>query len=255
MSDSEIVSTEETDEQLRLAWDQWFLRVRTAIHQSVADKCRKAGIPKSQELRTVVAFRVVKDRRVLKAETFAQSTNRDFDSMVLDAISSMNGSELLRFPDSSNREFIDMTSTETFGFKDVSRVPHGGVRNRPFVDVWDEWKSRISKPIESTFLALSKRARLTSPKLKAVVRFKVTRDRQLKDIAMVDPSSNKEFNLLVIESVRRVNGKEVLKFPDDIEQPSFEVVFTFDNRRYGPSPGYRAVPREKYLEYPECEAP
>lgn len=250
--ESEIVSTEEADEQLRLAWDLWFLNIRTAIHNKVEVGCTKAAICKSSELRAVATFRVVKDGQVLNPEIFDHSTNRAFDSIVLDAINSMSGSESLKFPDASKREFIDMTITEVYR---SNRPFHGSGTDRPYVNVWDEWKSRISKPIEATFLTLSERARLTSPKLKAVVRFKVTNGRQLTDLAMVEPSSDKTFNLLVIESIRRTNGNKVFKFPDETNLPFFEVVFTFDNRRYGPSPGYRAVPREQYSEYPECEDP
>lgn len=255
-SGSDVLSAEAADKQLKAAWDEWFFNVRFAIHRKVEVECRKAYLSRSLDLRTAGVFSVSRDGYVSDSKILDRSGNETFDSVVLDVIKSMSRSELLKFPEASTIELKVVTFVENYRPERPShgtepRGPfHGSVR--PYVDVWDEWESRISKPIESTFLTLSQRARLTSPKLKAVVRFRVTSLGKLTNIALLEPSSNKAFNVVVIESIRRTSGNSVLKFPD--ERMTFrEVVFTFDNRRYGPSPGYRAVPREKYSAYPEYD--
>lgn len=255
---SDTLSTDEADRQLKFAWEEWFFHVRAAIHRKLEVECQKAYLSRSLVLRTAGVFSVSRDGYVSDPKILESSGDETFDSVVLDVIKSMSRSELLRFPEASNKESITVAFAEVYRTERPSHGPgpetpsSGAGTVRPYFDVWDEWKWRISKPIESTFLTLSQRARLTSPKLKVVVRFKVTNRCQLTDIAVLEPSSNKAFNVVVIESIRRTSGNSVLKFPD--ERMTFrEVVFTFDNRRYGPSPGYRAVPREKYSAYPEYD--
>jgi hypothetical protein len=102
------------DEQTRLAWEHWFFDLRSAIQKEVEARCMAASFRRSHSLVTSATFVVSKDGQVTRLELVQQSANNTFDSIVTDSITAMKGSQLLKFPEGANCEFIDVSTTHVY---------------------------------------------------------------------------------------------------------------------------------------------
>lgn len=138
------------DEQLNVEWDKWHNRLLWSIQSGVQEiinspenieprfdpRRGRVVVGPNIPLGTRATFfvRVSADRRVTKATIVESSGYADYDKALLDAIYSLDGSAILKFPRNSRRQRVNETATiitsdhgerEFFKFNDVEkyRVP------------------------------------------------------------------------------------------------------------------------------------
>ena len=138
------------DEQLNVEWDKWHNRLLWSIQSGVQEiinspenieprfdpRRGRVVVGPNIPLGTRVTFfvRVSADRHVTKATIVESSGYADYDKALLDAIYSLDGSAILKFPRNSRRQRVNETATiitsdhgerELFKFNDVEkyRVP------------------------------------------------------------------------------------------------------------------------------------
>ncbi|MCI0353029.1 MAG: TonB C-terminal domain-containing protein [Acidobacteriales bacterium] len=98
---------------------------------------------------------------------------------------------------------------------------------------WDAWHERIAAVLFNRFNFMAKAAFQYSPPLACRVSYTVTRDGQVKDIKMLEPSPNIPFNLLVTAVLKSIGGdKDLLKFPEGTRRTEVEKSGTF-TQNYG----------------------
>ena len=117
-SEQNQIAKEQADQAMRLAWDQWHHRVAEEIYiKWIFPACRTTCISEKLVLTCVVTYKVTKDRRVTNIRIIEPSQNPAFDSIVVRSVESMNGSEVLKFPEGSMRESVDKISKFGWGFR------------------------------------------------------------------------------------------------------------------------------------------
>lgn len=96
--------------ELKEAWNLWHKRVAEAVYvrfDGVAD--RAFSFP--QPLACAVTYTVTREKQITDIRLTRKSNNAVFDSVVMMALKSMNGSPLLEFPAGSKRLSVEKTAT------------------------------------------------------------------------------------------------------------------------------------------------
>lgn len=229
-------------EQARLAWEHWFFDLRSAIQKEVEARCMAASIRRSPDLVTSATFVVSKEGQVTRLELVQQSAKNAFDLIVTDSITAMKDSQLLKFPEGANREFIDVSTTHAYMKPRViiCRAPEsewGGVCAIPYAGTgssekdWDNWKSQVREVLAMYFEFTSERRGFTSNQLRAVAKFRVIDGRKLTNVNLIKASSNQRFNSLVLECIRMLDGNMQLNFPPGSTRRFCDMSVTFDSQK------------------------
>jgi len=106
--------------------------------------------------------------------------------------------------------------------KDVDETPQMQI-------AWNEWHSRVAGAIFQRYSMLSNFAFSHSRRtLTACVSYVVTRDGQIMNARLVEPSVNPLYNLLVVQVIKSLNGDlTVLQFPQGSRRQTMDKASTF----------------------------
>jgi len=96
-------------------WDAWHKRVSQAIDQRF-NKLAQMLFKHGPSLVCRVSYTVTKDGRIDDVRVLQPSPNATYNSMVVAVITSMHGSQYLKFPPTSKRQ--SMEKTDTFSWQD-----------------------------------------------------------------------------------------------------------------------------------------
>jgi hypothetical protein len=105
--------------EMKIAWKQWHQRVAKAIFvrfQHFADTQFRG----SKALTAVAAYSVTRDGKIVNARLTTKNPDSRYDTLVLTAVTSLNGSPVLEFPNGSQRASVDKVGT--FNHNDGSGV-------------------------------------------------------------------------------------------------------------------------------------
>jgi hypothetical protein len=134
------------DQVLSVEWDKWRNRLLRSVQSGVSEivNSRENMVPHFDAQRNKLVYapnvplgtkatfwvKVSSEKRVLDARILASSGNPGYDKALLDAIYSLDGSSILRYPSGSKRRVVDQAATiltsdregaENFKFGDVER--------------------------------------------------------------------------------------------------------------------------------------
>lgn len=92
---------------------------------------------------------------------------------------------------------------------------------------WDEWHRRVAGAIYSRFNGLATTAFKQSVPMSCEVAYTVTKDRQIKNIQLLQKSPNIVFNTMVFGVVKSMNGDPLLTFPNGTARQTVDKSGTF----------------------------
>ena len=93
---------------------------------------------------------------------------------------------------------------------------------------WEHWHRQVAGALYQRYAALANAAfwRGLGP-LIVSARYVVTKDRQIRDVALLQKSSNPIFNTLVIGAIKSIADQQILEFPTGSTRSSMEKSATF----------------------------
>ncbi|SRR5579875_196973 len=98
---------------------------------------------------------------------------------------------------------------------------------------WDAWHQRVAKALFQRFNAMAKMAFKYSPPLACKVGYTVTREGTVKNIRVLEPSTDVSFDVLVTTALKSISGdKDLLQFPLGSHRAEVERTGTF-SQNYG----------------------
>jgi len=100
--------------EMKIAWKQWHSRVAAAIYARFQHFSR-AEFRGARPMAAVVAYSVTRDGKIVNAHLTKQSDPR-YDTMVLNVVNSLNGNQVLQFPQGSQR--TEVAKIATFDFNE-----------------------------------------------------------------------------------------------------------------------------------------
>ncbi|HEY9788038.1 MAG TPA: TonB C-terminal domain-containing protein [Candidatus Obscuribacterales bacterium] len=105
---------------------------------------------------------------------------------------------------------------------------------------WDEWHRRVAEAIFTKIQAFAGTILKRSQPLKGVVAYTVTRDGQIVNVRMLQPSPNIFYNAIILRAITSTAGSPVLQFPMGSRRMVCEKVSTFSHNTGGPE-GFRSI--------------
>ena len=132
------------DQQMAVEWDKWRNNLLHSVQSGVMEivNSKENMVPHFDQARNRLVYapniplgtkatfwvKVNRQRRILDARILASSGNAGYDKALLDAIYSLDGSNILRYPTGSKRVIVDQAAT-------ILTSDRGGYQNFKFGDV------------------------------------------------------------------------------------------------------------------------